>query len=318
MKKLTILALAVCSIVAVDFVIPKVLPLVNKDNYFLGFEKFLTKAEQTKGQKRIILVGGSSLAWGVSAEQLTQSLGVLTLNSGIAAGVGYKNFFRNIDGVVNKKTDIFVISPEYSIVSESGLLHRSKEFCYIAIYVRDTLPFDCVGYSLSQLFNVSPLLNRNKKVAANEEYLRNGFNDFGDYVYRPIRQQELDLESLEKCNDVNLYDLRKNYIPFIEKLLADGYNIVYIPNFLPDVSCADSSKIDGFHSVLYEEFGVPPFVDQQLLFDEEYFYNTAYHLTNKGVGVKTAIFHNHLYQLINSRLLGSDNPQNADTTSKNW
>ena len=142
---------------------------------------------------------------------------------------------------------------------------------------------------------------RNKEVELDEEYIRKGFNEFGDYVYRAIRQTDLDLKSLEKCSEVNLDDLRDSYIPFIDNLVSDGYNIVYIPNFLPVVSCADSSKIKNFHKVLYQKFGIPPFVDQELLFDEKYFYNTAYHLTKEGVGVKNEIFYNHLDQFLNSR-----------------
>jgi hypothetical protein len=126
MKKLIFLLLAFFVLILIDYVIPKVFPLTSKDNYLLGYENFHNSANETVGQERIILVGGSSLGWGVSSEILTNNLGILSLNSGIHASVGYRNFFRNIEDVLDKDRDLIVISPEYSIISEGGYLGRSK------------------------------------------------------------------------------------------------------------------------------------------------------------------------------------------------
>ena len=92
MKKLILLLLAVLILIIVDYVIPKIFPLTSKDNYLLGYENFHNAAKETFGQDRIILVGGSSLGWGVSSEVLTKNLDIPTLNYGLHAGVGYKNF----------------------------------------------------------------------------------------------------------------------------------------------------------------------------------------------------------------------------------
>lgn len=292
MKKLTLLLLSIIVLIVIDYAIPKVFPLTSKDNYLLGFENFRNTANKTIGQKRIILVGGSSLAWGVSSEVLTKNLGTITLNSGIHAGVGYRNFFRNIADVLDKEHDLIVISPEYDIVSESNDLGRSDEFCFISIYVREKYPLDCVGYSTSSFAQIASILIRNK---SNEQYFKSGFNRFGDYVYR-IKGMSMmgKMDNIDLCSGWKIEDLSDKYIPFINSLISEGYKIVYIPNFIPTEACREIDKINEFHRLMFESYGIQSFEKSQLLFDEHYFYNTSYHLTEEGVVLKTSIFENQL------------------------
>jgi hypothetical protein len=302
MKKLLSFVFSVTIVIAIDYLIPFIYPLMNKDNYLLGFESFLGSAEQTLGQNRMILVGGSSLGWGVSAESLTQSLGILTLNSGIHASVGYRNFFRNISDVVDKNRDIIVVSPEYSIVSQGGDLGRSDEFCAISIYVRGVYPIDCVGYSISSLFGISSILTTRKTMTDENQYIREGFNEFGDYTHRIAGVSMIgEMENNDMCSGWSIQDLSERYIPFIDSLISKGYEIVYVPNFLPSVTCPRFEKVRDFHNLMFAKYGIQSFRDTQLLFDEEYFYNTTYHLTEKGVSLKTGIFEEQLRHYLQIR-----------------
>ena len=302
MKKLLTLLISICVVISIDYVIPKVFPLTSKDNYLLGFRNFLTIAKETVGQERIILVGGSSLGWGVSSEVLSNNLEILTLNSGIHAGVGYRNFFRNIEDVLDKEHDLIVISPEYSIVSEGGDLGRSDEFCFIAIYVRNEYPIDCVGYSISSLVKITSILNRNKSASDKDEFISGGFNRFGDYVFRIEGVNMVGkMDNDNRCSGWKIQDLTDKYIPYVNDLISKGYEIVYIPNFLPEITCKDQDKVDGFHRLMFEKFGIQTFEQAELLFDEKYFYNTAYHLTEEGVHLKTNIFQNQLRFYLDNR-----------------
>ena len=288
MKKLAALAVSLMLVIAIDWATPSMVGLVNKDNYLLGFEKFRDSAEETLGERRIVLVGGSSLGWGVSAESLTRSLGTLTLNSGIHAGVGYRNFFRNVADVVDKNRDIIVISPEYSIVSGGGGLGRSDEFCTISIQVRDAYPIDCVGSFISNVLSFTPR-------AKNDEYHRDGFNVFGDYTRRVEGVSMVGkMDGSDVCSGWTTKELTDNYIPFMDNLIAEGYEIVYIPNFIPSVACPETEKVLDFHHLLFDSYGVESFKDAKLLWGEEYFYDTPYHLTSEGVALKTTIFHEQL------------------------
>jgi hypothetical protein len=301
MKKLIFLLLAFFALILIDYVIPKIFPLTSKDNYLLGYENFHNSADETVGQERIILVGGSSLAWGVSSEILTNNLGILTLNSGIHAGVGYRNFFRNIEDVLDKDRDLIVISPEYSIISEGGYLGRSKQFCYISIYVKEKYPIDCIGYSISSLIQILPIRERINYLGVKDEYTRDGFNKFGDYIHRIDGVNMIGkTDTIEVCSGWNIEDLSEKYLPFINNLISEGYEIVYVPNFVPKLACSDKDKLYQFHRTIFEKYGIQSYNEAQLLFEEQYFYNSRYHLTDEGVNLKTSIFENQLrHYLIN-------------------
>lgn len=289
-------------VIAIDYIIPTVYPLTSRDNYLLGFENFYNSAEQSLGQNRIILVGGSSLGWGVSAETLTSNLGILTLNSGIHAAIGYKNFFRNISNVVDKHKDIIVISPEYFLVSAGGDLGRSKEFCFISIYVKGEYPLDCIGYSIASFFAIKSVLDRNKVMTTKDEYIKNGFNAFGDYIHR-VQNKNLynDIGKIDKCSEWKIQDLSQEYIPFIDEFVSQGYEVVYIPNFLPSATCPNLDKIQEFHHLMFKKYGIETFENAVLLFDGKYFSNNPYHLTKEGVALKTSMFEAQLRHYLLTR-----------------
>ena len=302
MKNLISLLLSIIVLIVIDYTIPTTFPLTSKDNYLLGFEKFYNTANETIGQDRIILVGGSSLGWGVSSKVLTENLGKLTLNSGIHAGVGYRNFFRNIEDVIDKDRDLIVISPEYSNVSLGKYLDRSDEFCFISIYVRKKYPLDCVGYSISSFAHISPILNRKRTITDRDEYIKNGFNRFGDYVHR-IKGVNMvgKMHTEDICSGLNVEDLSEKYVPFIDGLISQGYEVVYIPNFIPIVACYDVDKLNEFQKLMFGKYGIQPFDEAELLFDEHYFYNSVYHLTEEGVDLKTSIFENQIRHYLNNK-----------------
>ena len=302
MRKLISLIFSLLIIISIDYTIPLVLPLTNKDYYFFGFEHFLNTARETVGRERIILVGGSSLGMGVSAEALTKDLELLTLNSGIHAGVGFRNFFRNIEDVLEKESDLIVISPEYNIVSQGGDLGRSNEFCFIAIYVRSKYPIDCVGYSIAALAKMMPISSRYKPASDSDAYIGSGFNRFGDYVFR-VADVNLEgkMDNHDLCSGWKIDDLTEKYIPFVDGLAAKGYEIVYIPNFIPKLACSEVGKVMEFHRIMNEKYGILTSDTVQLFFDEKYFYDTAYHLTEVGVSVKTGIFQSHLRYYLDNR-----------------
>jgi len=297
MEKLYKILLILLILIGIDYSLSKSNFPINSKSYLMGFDRFIKIAEQTVGQKRIVLVGGSSLGWGVSAERLTETLGILTLNSGIHAGVGYRNFIRNIRGVIDRENDLLIISPEYLVGSRDAEFIRSDEFCEIALYVRRTYPFDCIGYSLTKMAKIVGTIDRE-----NGDYRRNGFNRFGDYVHRTPGIDMIDQFSEEDlCFENGIDNLKKEYIPYIKKLEAEGFRFIYIPNFTPSSACNNSAILNDFHNALHRNFGVVSFESPQLLFDEGYFYNSSYHLTDEGVALKTMIFQEQLKSYISQK-----------------
>ena len=50
---------------------------------------------------------------------------------------------------------------------------------------------------------------------------------------------------------------------------------------------------------MFDKFGIQGFADSKLLYEDRYFYNTDYHLTREGVALKTNIYNEQLYKLLN-------------------
>ena len=291
MKKFYALLISIISIIFIDFLLSKTEIPIDSDGYLLGFEKFAKKAKETKGEKRIILVGGSSIGWGVSSKTLTKNLGVTTINAGIHAGVGYINFMRIIKKYIDKENDLLVFSPEYDTNFRVPLFARSKEFCEITLYTINTYTFECIGYSLSRLFLVRSHLKLN-----NGNYRRDGFNDYGDYIYRQKNGGEVNFA--DACKLINIKDLEDRYIPYLKNLQSKNYQLVYVPNFIPSSACNKKVEAKKFHQIISRNFGVKNIDNVQLFFKDKYFYDTNYHLSEEGIKNKTKIFEENLKQYL--------------------
>lgn len=81
-------------------------------NFNSAFVDKLQILKTYKDQKKIILLGGSSVAFGLSAEQIEQSTRIKTINLGHHAGFGLVDFR---DFVIKNLTpeDIIIFSPEW-------------------------------------------------------------------------------------------------------------------------------------------------------------------------------------------------------------
>lgn len=295
MKKIITLFISILFLIVMDFALSRSSIPINEKGYLMGYKNFYKRALKTIGQKRIILLGGSSLGWGVSAKDLTEKLGVLTLNAGVHAGVGYRGFFHNAKDVLDKEHDIIIISPEYAVPSHDSVWLRSYEYCEIALLVIGQYPLKCIGFSLSKLSKVFPILDHK----SGGDYFFSGFNNFGDYVFR---KKGIDMvgkiRGNQSCKKIVIDDLVNQYVPFYRDLKNEGYKIFYVPNFVSNTGCTNERLLKKFHEIMFDEFGIPGFKESKQLYDEKYFYNTEYHLTKEGVALKTKIFVRHLQALL--------------------
>ena len=151
----------------------------TKTEYKYGFSKFYNHAKRTKGEQRIILTGGSSLGWGVSAKNLTEDLSILTLNSGINGSTGYKNISR-LKKVIDKENDILVIAPEYDKLSATS--DRSGPACFLRLYVQKEYHLECAFYTLNRIA-------KNWTVIHEKVNQFKHFNEFGDYTWKPVEKE---------------------------------------------------------------------------------------------------------------------------------
>ena len=261
-------------------------PITDKTHYYQGFNKPYEIALKTKGEERIILLGGSSLGWGVSAESIQKETGIIALNFGVHANTGYRGSFGLIEEVLTKK-DLIIISPEWEKLAGSfASLYdskRSEEYCYIKNFVKREFDINCIGFVLNRVLTFQDI-NPNRG-----DYKYSSFNANGDVVHGSKSLEMPFIEWTEQC--VYEFD-SKNYINFFNKLRNEGYKILYIPTLIPESLCSDISKRLKINGLLSKQFGT--LIDEELKLKDEYFYDTQYHLTKEGVDIKTEKFLKHI------------------------
>ena len=76
------------------------------------------------------------------------------------------------------------------------------------------------------------------------------------------------------CKNINLEDLKSNYIPFYKKIKSEGYKIIYILNFIPRISCINDEKLKQFHKLMFKSFGVEGFKNVTQKFEEKNIFMT--------------------------------------------
>lgn len=89
--------------------------------YLLPFEKNYNSAmvdklgmlQKNKAKQKIILIGGSSVGWGLSAEKIEKATNITTINLGHHAGFGLLDYQEFIISCLNPN-DIIIFSPEWN------------------------------------------------------------------------------------------------------------------------------------------------------------------------------------------------------------
>ncbi len=108
----------------------------QQKNYNSAFVDKLKILKANKDKKKIVLIGGSSVGWGLSAEQIEKALGIRTINLGHHAGYGLTDFGQFISEQINPD-DIIIFSPEWNFYINPGftdkatlddLIHQNLEY----------------------------------------------------------------------------------------------------------------------------------------------------------------------------------------------
>jgi hypothetical protein len=106
-KSSALLLIVVLSVFGLKLSIPV------KKNYNSAFVDKLQALSENKDKKKIVLIGGSSVGWGLSAEQIEKATNIPTFNLGHHAGFGLLDFQDLILSCLQPE-DIVVFSPEWS------------------------------------------------------------------------------------------------------------------------------------------------------------------------------------------------------------
>jgi hypothetical protein len=249
---------------------------------------------------KIVLAGGSNLAFGVDSAAIQRTFCVPVVNMGLHAGFGLGRILDDISPFL-QMGDILLIIPEYDHFTHlwDGLGEayqlifdfRQYRLLWSPYY---GLPEGLFGYFSDHhkwwsLFEIISLFQRNntpKDIPAGI-YIRAGFNEYGDYV-KHLGMANQDIAPVSITSPVNKSYL-KYFFNFIDALTRRGITVVLsYPGF----------EEQSFHNsaTLIQELDMAFRKKENLLvistpesycYPVHHFYDSLYHLNMEGRVMRT-------------------------------
>ncbi|MBV6396600.1 MAG: hypothetical protein HFACDABA_02200 [Anaerolineales bacterium] len=247
---------------------------------------------------RVILIGGSNVAFGIDSELMEARLGLPVVNMGMHGGIG-ESSYREVAEYL-RPGDIVILMPEY-LVFASGELFQGN----------DVVLAQWIEYDLTKLRLVRPssvpviLLNllqtkANRRLASaflNPDldrgvYVMKNFNAHGDFIgHVGVSEPVKNLESGPYLQSSNF---ERGVYEFFERFNLQAQQIGAAVYFEFPASRALNCKQTGeerlreFYGALLNWTTIPvltPF--DEICYPNSYFYDTNYHLNGVGRQVMT-------------------------------
>jgi len=261
-----------------------------EDSYDLAIIDKHRILASTKSPK-IVLAGGSNLAFGIDSEEIQNELHIPVVNMGLHGGIGLGRILDDISPFLNSG-DILLIVPEYDYFinawngSETAyeLIFDARRYQLLySIYYG--LPKNFPHYLATHLRGIIQKTNNTSNPLA---YSRYGFNEYGDYI------KHLRMENQSFSSSGNLGSLNKTYLNHFFQLVDNFYRrgITVVLSY----PCYEEQS---FHNSaeLIQELDMAFRTKRNILvishpesycFPVNYFFDGVYHLNSEGRSMRTS------------------------------
>jgi hypothetical protein len=259
---------------------------------------------------RLILVGGSNLAFGIDSRMIEDSIGLPVINLGLHGGLGL-NFMLNEIKLSAKPKDIIIISIEYFLLTEGvyGLQRYTANFYPDANnYFQHNYYHDLEAYFYEVLNtnfknNIYHILGLqiNKKILTdtNSIYARGSFNVYGDVIRhlnrpRPVTFGGKSIFTYKKWEGIELLN------SFAEFAKTNSIKVYFLfPNYPESEFIVNKDVIMKYEKDLKNELKIEILnKPEDLVFPDSLVYDYVYHLTKLGREKRTKLLIQTLKQII--------------------
>jgi len=297
MKKFIInLSLITCLAIIIVSVLV-VLPGI-RDDYSMIYDTKVKKI-QTLSSPKLVLMGGSSVAFGYNTKVLSDSLHINAYNFGVTSEFGQKYIIEDISRFL-KKGDILVVSLEYiTFLKGDGIYGCKTEMCELLFrnkYVNwPSLNWNQVMVAVSGLplicqTNLKRIVSPQSTNDSYFHYTKLGFNEFGD------EDSHLNLlptmNPVLERNNFELLSINKEFTEYyasqLKKIADRGVKVVCLPGMMGESEYSyEKNYILRFIS-LWKDYGgsIDGTVDDYIVPDD-FLFDYPYHMNKKGVAYIT-------------------------------
>ncbi len=251
---------------------------------------------QRTNEPKIIMVCGSSGAFGVDQQMLEDATGYKVANLGLHAGFGHL-FHSELAKENINEGDIVLLAYEYGWQDGFEYLDQSLIMSAIDdnIDMYKHIPMshwpDFIGY----LFKYAATKNSFEEATGN--YSREAFDSKTAQMILP-REYEMDYENNADYYghvDLSGVTISKNAVSYLKDFKAfaeeKGAKVYFIapPLFKEAVDC-DPSEFQRLKEMEESEIGIPYISDPtEYLFEKDLMYNALYHCSSEGEKVRTQL-----------------------------
>ena len=256
-------------------------------HYYQGVflnQEWLTK---TRGLNRIVLLGGSSLGMGVSAEQISTKTGTVTFNLGVGAHFGYPKIWQMYKNLLVPGKDVIVLSPEYKLVTTHDI--HSDGYCDLIFLSQSAYGAIKNPTCVPRIFFVAYkdlyywITNSN---IGKSVYHSGAFNAYGDSaLHYDLSHRELSYQNKGTWQVLTIEDIER-YQKFVrENISSKGFEVLYDPTVIPATHCDDADDVLVDFQTRLSRLGLSKaiFSIEDLCWNDDMFFDTPYHLLRSGV-----------------------------------
>jgi len=251
--------------------------------------------ESTPGP-RIIFIGGSNLSFGLNCQMIKDSLKFNPVNTGIHVGLGLKYMLSNAEKYI-RGNDIIIVSPEYhqfygdladgDIELLSIIIDVSPNSVKLLDYKQYYSLIQKIPEYLKSKWN--SLINKSNSDTVIGIYDRKAFNSYGDvYIHwKSPKEKVSPLGKIEGHVNNDAFIVLNNFRNFVNNRKAMLY--ITFPCY------QDSSFINAEIEIKEVERNLIKYGfnllsnPERYIFPDSLIYNTPYHLTKKGVDLRTSL-----------------------------
>lgn len=259
-------------------------------------------ADKTKSP-RILMIGGSSVAFGIDSKMLEQRTGLPVVNMGLNGSLGLE-FILNQARYIARPSDIVILSVEYNLSKEGSYKFKKEaERLYppAGNFFEHTIQQrlnDFFVEDFQRNFAITYAHLTGKKIKPfpkNVVYSRSSFNENGDIVRNFDPHPNHDFTSKVKLNEIENPDL-----PLLNefKKFADEKKIrtyFLYPCFDREVYNRNKKVVDRIEKEYKDDLKIPMLnTSADAVYPDSLFYDNEFHLNMEGKKIRTE----HLVELL--------------------
>jgi len=285
-KFFTVLIIIIAAIIAFAYCTYITFNKHNK-NYLASYNIKIKRLEDTRGKRRIILLGGSSGVFSFNSVMVKDSFNMEPVNCALQAESGLKDEIDFFYDFLDKKNDIIIIAAE-----PVWFYDFDPEFVSeVSLYTKSLRPLSFPSPNVLTYF-----LQRNnpitylKELSVSREYTayhKDNFNAYGDFSHYPTKRKYI-MPTFEKKKRMYFTPRLNAGINYLKEKLK-GYNYFVVPVIMH--SSWDSNDLKEYDAIMELNFGkryIESAAKLQTLTTDTMFYNTIYHPKLVGKNIYTA------------------------------